>query len=222
MQTCSDTSVLCSSGSNTATPPALKLLRPEKQPLRRMISTNLCYPADEINICSNALWPIFPTSHPALSISIQRSGSLPREDAADTAGPDPSAPAAVGNKKLKPAPSTKPQKQKTEKQMLEQACPSVSCMASVVCQEWDVPWRNLFRVVGKIIKYLCMSTILLKSLRFSWGSFWDHFFLCGGFLSISPLQGQQHCESQLDRAHGAQNQVGKCWTRCSETWFLIR
>jgi hypothetical protein len=96
---------------------------------------------------------------------------LPREDAADTAGPDPSAPAAVGNKKLKPAPSTKPQKQKTEKQMLEQACPSVSCMASVVCQEWDVPWRNLFRVVGKIIKYLCMSTILLKSLRFSWGSF---------------------------------------------------
>ena len=117
---------------------------------------------------------------------------------------------------------TEAQKQKTEKQMLEQACPSVSCMASVVCQEWDVPWRNLFRVVGKIIKYLCMSTILLKSLRFSWGSFWDHFFLCGGFLSISPLQGQQHCESQLDRAHGAQNQVGKCWTRCSETWFLIR
>lgn len=59
--------------------------------------------------------------------SIQRSGSLPRDDAADTAGVYPSAPAAVGIKKPKPAPGTgKPQKQKTEKQMLEQACPSVS------------------------------------------------------------------------------------------------
>ena len=66
----------------------------------------------------------------------------------------------------------------------------------------------------------CHTCLLFKESK-SLGLSWGKSNMRSLIMSISPCQGQQHCEPQLDREHGAQMQVGKCWIRFSETWFLI-